>query len=66
QAALWRVVALSSTRRTVSYSLPYRPRRRGDVVTLTSADLCLTNAVCLVQGRTVSDRGTMALTLMVL
>lgn len=67
QVALWRVEALAHQRRTVELYLTHTlPLELGDVVLLTDTDTDITAAPCLVTARTLSDRGDLALSLVIL
>lgn len=67
QIALWRVYALAWARRTVAYRVHYDARLQlGDVVSLTDAGRYISDAPCLVCGRTVSPFDVQRVSLMVL
>jgi hypothetical protein len=67
QVAMWRVNAFSVPRRSVSlYLTSYLPINLGDVVLLTDDEADIDASVCLVASRTLSDRGDLALSLLIL
>ena len=64
----WRARALALERRTISYVLPerdYATLQLGDVVTLTDAEVHITNQVCLVTGVETYDGDTIGIELLI-